>query len=121
MPMNQTQELVKTVIGGIQEKKGRAITVADLTGIDTAPSKYFVICTGGSPQQVEAVADSVEEQARKLAGEKPAAVAGRQNAQWVAMDYGTVMVHIFLPEARDFYDLEHLWDDARLETVPDVD
>lgn len=119
--MNQTQELVKAVVDGIQEKKGRSITVADLAEIESAPSKYFVICTGGSPQQVGAVADSVEERARKQAGEKPAAIAGKQNAQWVAMDYGTVMVHIFLPEARDFYDLEHLWEDARLETLPDLD
>lgn len=119
--MDQTRDLVKAVIGGIEEKKGRSIVVADLSKIDTAPGKYFVICTGGSPQQVEAIADSVEEEVRKRAGEKPAAVAGMENAQWVAMDYGTVMVHIFLPEPRDYYDLEHLWEDANLESIPDLD
>ena len=59
--------------------------------------------------------------ARELEGEKPAAVVGRENAEWVALDYGTVMVHVFLPEAREHYDLEHLWDDATLTEVPDLD
>lgn len=119
--MDQTRNLVNAVIEGIEEKKGRSIVVADLSKIETAPGKFFVICTGGSPQQVEAVADSVEELVRKQTGEKPAAIAGRENAQWVAMDYGTVMVHVFLPEPREYYDLEHLWDDASLEAVPDLD
>ena len=119
--MAETKNLVEAIIEGIQEKKGRAISVADLSSIDTAPCKYFVICTGGSPQQVEAVADSVEEFARKHAAEKPAAVCGKANAEWVALDYGTVMVHIFVREAREHYDLEHLWDDAELTQVADLD
>lgn len=119
--MSNTPELVNSIIEGIQEKKGRQIVVADLTGIHTAPYSYFVICTGGSPQQVEAVSDAVYEATRKKAGEKPAAVAGLNNAYWVAMDYGNVMVHIFLPEAREHYDLEHLWEDAEVQTVPDLD
>ena len=119
--MTETKNLVEAIVEGIQEKKGRAISVADLSSIDTAPCKYFVICTGGSPQQVDAVTDSVEEFARKQLGEKPAAIAGRENAEWVAMDYGTVMVHIFVREAREHYDLEHLWDDAELTQVADLD
>lgn len=121
MSIDQTKHLVKAVIEGIEEKKGHSIVVADLSKIETAPGKYFVICTGGSPQQVEAIADSVGEQVRKLTDEKPAAVAGLENAQWVAMDYGTVMVHIFLPEPREYYDLEHLWEDADLEELPDLE
>lgn len=119
--MNNTQHLVDTIVKGIQEKKGSRIVTADLRQIDTAPAQYFVICTGGSPQQVEAVADSVEETARKEAGEKPAAVAGLENAEWVAMDYGTVMVHIFVPDAREHYDLENLWEDSELCEIPDLD
>ncbi len=116
-----TEQLVETIIKGIQEKKGRGIVTVDMRGIETAPAAYFVLCNGGSPQQVQAIEDSVEEFARKEAQEKPAKVAGMQNAEWVAMDYGTVMVHIFLPDARDFYDLESLWDDAKVTTVPDLD
>lgn len=119
--MAETQQLVNTIISGIQEKKGRAITTVDLRNIENAPCAYFVICTGGSPQQVDAITDSVKEFAHKEAQEKPAAIAGRENAQWVAMDYGTVMVHVFVPDMREYYDLEHLWDDAQLTRMPDVE
>ena len=65
--------------------------------------------------------DSVEEFTGKQYGEHPTLIAGRQNAVWVAMDYGTVMVHIFVPETREHYDLEHLWEDAKLEQIPNID
>ena len=119
--MNNTTDLVKSIIEGIQEKKGRDIAVANLTKIATAPCDYFVTCTCGSPQQVDAVTDSVEEFTGKQYGEHPTLIAGRQNAVWVAMDYGTVMVHIFVPETREHYDLEHLWEDAKLEQIPNID
>ena len=117
--MDKIQELTTAIVAGIREKKGRDIVIADLSTIETAPCKTFVLCTAGSPQHVDAVVDSIEEFARKQAGEKPAAICGRENAEWVAMDYGTVMVHVFLPEPRDYYDLEHLWDDANIEHLPD--
>ena len=82
---------------------------------------YFVICQGNSPSQVEAITESVGEMARKELGEKPSKVAGLDNAQWVAMDYGDVMVHIFVPDIRAYYDLEHLWDDANLTHIEDID
>ena len=119
--MSKTTDLVQSVIDGIQEKKGRGIVVADLRGIVTAPCEYFVVCSVGSPQQVGAIAESVGDFARKERGEKPAAVAGMDNALWVAMDYGTVMVHIFVPDAREHYDIEHLWEDADLKEIPDLD
>lgn len=119
--MSNTADLVQSVIDGIQEKKGRGIVVADLRGIITAPCEYFVVCSGGSPQQVSAIAESVGDFARKRSGEKPSAVAGMENALWVAMDYGTVMVHVFVPDAREHYDIEHLWEDAGLKEIPDLD
>ena len=75
----------------------------------------------GGRAQVEAITESVGEFARKEKGEKPTAVAGLENAQWVAMDYTDIMVHIFLPDVREYYDLEHLWEDADLTHVPDLD
>lgn len=117
--MNTTQKLTQAIVAGIREKKGRDVVTADLSAIETAPCQTFVLCTAGSPQQVDALTDSIEETVRKEVGEKPAAVCGRENAEWVAMDYGTVMVHVFLPEPRDYYDLEHLWDDAQLEHLPE--
>ena len=119
--MEQTIQLVETIKKSIQEKKGQHIVVADLQGIDGAIARYFVICQGNSPAQVEAITESIGEMARKVLDEKPARVAGLENAQWVAMDYGDVLVHVFLPDVRSYYDLEHLWEDAELIQVPDLD
>ena len=114
-------ELVETIIKGIQEKKGQHIVVADLQNIEGTITNYFVICQGNSPSQVEAITESIGDMAREQMGEKPSQVAGLENAQWVAMDYADVMVHIFLPDVRAYYDLEHLWDDARLTEIEDLD
>ena len=119
--MEQTRQLVDTITKGIQEKKGQRIVVADLANIDGAICNYFVICQGNSPSQVEAITESIGELARKELGEKPATVAGLENAQWVAMDYGDVLVHVSLPDVRSYYDLEHLWEDAELTEIEDID
>ena len=119
--MDETKELIKNVIEGIQEKKGKSIIVADLTHIEDTICNYFIICQGNSPSQISAIVDSVREQVRMNCGTKAYGVDGLRNAQWVAMDYGDVLVHIFLPEVRSFYDLEHLWADAKLTSIPDSD
>ena len=119
--MEQTKQLVTTITKGIQEKKGGNIVIADLSSIEGTICKYFVICQGNSPAQVEAITESIGDFARNEMNEKPSAVAGLDNAQWVAMDYGDVLVHIFLPDVREFYDLEHLWADAALTRIPDID
>ena len=119
--MNEIKQLVETVTKGIQEKKGSQIVVADLTSIDSSICRYFIICQGNSPSQVEAITESVGDMVREELGEKPAHVVGLENAQWVAMDYTDVLVHVFLPDVREYYDLEHLWDDASLTQIPDLD
>ena len=119
--MTKVRELTDTIIKGIQEKKGQKISIVDLRGIEGAICSYFVICQGNSPMQVEAITDSIEEFARVEQGEKPTHVVGRENAQWVAMDFTDVMVHIFVPDARSYYNLENLWQDAPLEEIPDLD
>ena len=119
--MEQKTTLVETITRGIQEKKGANIVVADLNGIEGAICNYFIICQGSSPAQVEAITESIGDFARKELGEKPSKVAGLENAQWVAMDYGDVLVHVFLPDVRAYYDLEHLWEDANLIQIPDLD
>lgn len=113
--------LVDAIVAGLQEKKGRDIVVADLTGIPDAVCRYFVICSGGSPLQVQALARSVGDTCREKADLKPLAVDGMTNAVWVAMDYADVIVHIFVPELRTFYDIEHLWADADLHRIPNPD
>jgi len=119
--MEQIKKLAETIVKGIQEKKGTNISIVDLSGIEGTICHYFIICQGNSPTQVEAIADSVEEFSRVNAGEKPVHVIGLDNAQWVAMDYTDVMVHIFLPEVRDYYSLESLWQDAKITQIPDLD
>lgn len=119
--MDTTTRLVDTITKGIQEKKGKGIVVADLRSIEGTICQYFVICQGQSPSQVEAITESVGDMVRINLGEKPSAVAGLGWSHWVAMDFHDVMVHVFLPDEREYYDLEHLWDDAKLTTIPDVD
>ncbi|MCH5310289.1 MAG: ribosome silencing factor [Prevotella sp.] len=117
----QAKGLVKTITEGIQEKKGSGIVVADLTKIEGTICQYFIVCQGNSPTQVEAIAESVGDLVRERLHEKPAHVVGLENAQWVAMDYTDVLVHVFLPDVREYYDLEHLWEDAKLTRIPDLD
>lgn len=115
------KKLVETAVNGIQEKKGKGIKIIDMEGMEGVIAQAFVVCEGNSPSQVSAIADSVEEMMRKELKEKPIRVAGLENSIWVAMDYVDLMVHIFLPEARDFYDLEALWQDANITEIPDLD
>lgn len=115
------EKLVDTIIKGIQEKKGQDITVVDLRGIDGAIASFFVICQGNTPTQVEAITDSVAETARIDAGEKPAHVVGLELAHWVAMDFTDVIVHIFVPDMRSYYNIENLWQDAQQTEIPNLD
>ena len=119
--MEQTNELVQTIIKGIQEKKGSRIVVADLNGLEGTICRYFIICQGNTPTQVEAITESIGDVCRETLKEKPAHVVGLENALWVAMDYGDVLVHVFVPDVREYYDLEHLWADAQLTEIPDLD
>ena len=119
--MNQTKELIRTIVKGLQEKKGKNIVTVDLTNISGAICDYMIISEGNSATQVSALSDSVWDFARKEANEKPISVDGYRHAQWIGMDYGTVLVHIFMPEQRRFYNLEHLWADSNLESIPDID
>jgi len=118
MPVEQ---LVDTIVKGIQEKKGQDITVIDLRGIDGAIAQYFVVCQGNTPTQVEAITDSIADMAREQLKEKPTHVVGLELAQWVAMDYTDVMVHIFVPDLRSYYNIENLWQDAKQTEIPNID
>ncbi len=116
-----TKKLLETIIEGIQDKKGHRIVIADFSNIKDTVCKYFVICQANSPTQVEAIAGSVSDTMREKLREKAFGVSGLENAYWIAMDYGDIMVHVLQPEAREFYDLEHLWADAKLTELPDLD
>ncbi len=117
MESTTTKKLLEIITEAIEDKKGQDITIIDLRNIDGAITNYFVICSGNSPTQVEAITQSVGDKCRDEAGEKPVGVNGLGNNQWVAIDFVDIMVHIFLPEQRAFYDLEHLWEDAESHTI----
>lgn len=119
--MEETKKIVDTIVKGIQEKKGQDITVIDLGNIEGAIARYFVVCQGNTPTQVEAITDSVEETVREELGEKPAHLIGLELAQWVAMDYTDVIVHIFVPEMRNYYNIENLWQDAVQTEIANVE
>lgn len=112
-------KLTETIVSAIQEKKGKGITVIDLSKIDGAIASEFVICNADSTTQVAAIAGGIEEEVEKKLGEKVWRVEGLTNSVWVAMDYGDVVVHIFQTEMRDFYKLEQLWADAPSVSYPD--
>ena len=111
--------LLKSVIKGIFEKKGHEVLKIDLRKLENRIADFFVICHGSSVTQVDSICDSVEDTVRKEAGEKPLHIEGLENCFWVLLDYGNVVVHIFLEEHRHFYSLESLWADAEIEAMED--
>ena len=113
--------LRNAIIAGIQDRKGYNITVVYLSDIDTAPAHEFIICQGNSNQHVSSVADSVREYLLENHGVKPYNYDGYRNSQWIVIDYGETLVHIFTPETRQLYNLEELWADAVVTEVPDLD
>ncbi|XOD69089.1 MAG: ribosome silencing factor [Flavobacteriales bacterium AspAUS03] len=105
--------LLGKIIEGIQEVKGEAITVLDLKNKEYAVCDYFVICNGNSHSQVSAISCSVKKITSKQLKERPWHVEGLKNAQWVLIDYVSVVVHIFQKELREYYDLESLLGDVK--------
>ena len=114
-------ELLNLIVEGIQERKGKNITHVDLTGLEYVSTEHFIICQGTSTMQVSAIADSVREYVQEKSGVKPFNYDGYRNSQWIVIDYGTIYVHVFLPEYREYYNLEQLWNDAEIKEIPDID
>jgi len=117
--MEQSKQIVNKIVEGIQEKKGKKVVIINLTGLKNAPCSYFVICEGTTSIQVDAIGTSIKDTVREKMNIKPYAIDGLRNSEWVAMDYGSVIVHIFRPQIRNFYDIEHLWEDAEITEIYD--
>ena len=107
-------KLLETIVDAMDDKRASDITSLNLAPFDGAVCDTFVICNADSTTQVCAIADGVEEATEKELGEKVIRKEGTQNGLWVAMDYGSVMVHIFQTDMRKFYALEDMWADADL-------
>lgn len=116
-----SQQLSEAIIEGIQNRKGHDITVVDMSAIEAAPVSEFIIAEGTSSMQVAAIADSVREYVQEKLDIKPYNYDGYTNAEWIVIDYGEILVHIFVREARLRYNLEELWSDAVISDIPDLD
>ncbi|WP_108821275.1 ribosome silencing factor [Dysgonomonas sp. Marseille-P4361] len=119
--MKEGKNLVNDIVVACQEKKAKDIVIVDMTDLPGSICQYFVICEGSSPIQVSAISDEIIDFLKKKKKERPISVDGLKEARWVGIDYGTVIVHVFVPELREFYNIEHLWADAKLESIPDID
>jgi len=105
-------ELLEIIVEAIRSKKGEAITFLDLTHLNTTISRSFLIAHGGSTVQARAIAEFIEDQVKEKIKRKPYHREGYDNSQWILLDYGDVIVHVFQKPFRDFYNLEELWADG---------
>lgn len=115
-----TDELISVIIKGIDEVKGENIQLLDLRGIENTVCDYFIICSGNSNTQVNAISGSVQKVVSKELKDKPWHIEGQGNSEWVLMDYVNVVVHIFQKNVREFYDIESLWGDAVITEINPV-
>ncbi|MCC7514386.1 MAG: ribosome silencing factor [Bacteroidia bacterium] len=111
---DNTDKLLTVIIDSIEDKKGERIVVLNLKELSNAMADYFIICQASNKTQVEAIVRNIEEKVEKKLKETAAHIEGKQNAEWILMDYFNVIVHVFLADKRDFYSLEKLWADAPL-------
>ena len=113
--LTRNAKIYKTIIRAIKEKKGEQIVSLDLRKIPEAVSDFFIVCEASNQPQIRAISDWVEDLVKKECGELPYRHEGKQNLQWVLIDYVNIVIHVMMPEQRKFYKLEDLWSDAVLE------
>ena len=111
-----SNKLADIVVFGMQEKKAHSILKMDMREVNATLSDYFVVCNADSNVQVNAIAQSVEEEVYKAFGQNVWHKEGQGNGEWILLDFVDVVVHIFKTEARDRYRLEDLWGDAKVES-----
>ena len=115
-----TDDLITVIIKGIDDVKGENIQLLDLREIENTVCDYFIICSGNSNTQVNAISGSVQKVVSKELKDKPWHIEGQGNSEWILMDYVNVVVHVFQKHVRDFYDIESLWDDAKITEINPV-
>lgn len=112
-PAGNLEELI---IQALLEKNGQDITLINLKQVNHVLFDYFIICTGTSKPHLETLTDFVIETTKKNAKIRPTHVEGQNNGEWILLDYFNIIVHIFQPEAREYYNIERLWSDADIQT-----
>lgn len=116
-PFAELDENVQLALRCASDKKAVNLTALDLREIASF-AEFFIIASGLNQRQVQAISDEIEEQLKKQLNSRPVRIEGYTSAEWVLMDYGDFIVHIFEKEAREFYDLERLWRDAKKVEIP---
>ena len=114
-----SEKLSKAIVSGMQEVKASEVVVMDLRAVKNAIADFFVICSGGSDKQVDAIADSIDKEVFRKIKENPWHTEGKNNKEWMILDYISVVAHIFRKDKRQFYSLERLWGDAEITEIDD--
>ena len=109
--------LLDAIVEGMEERKAKNITILNISKLENRVTDYFVICDADSKTHVNSIADSVEDMVIKLTNEKAYHAEGHQNSEWILIDYINIVVHVFLRETREFYNIEGLWGDAEITTI----
>ncbi len=117
-PFTDLDETVKLAIASASEKKAFGITALDLREIASF-TEFFIICSGANVRQVQAISDGINEELKKQLNSRPIRLEGYRTGEWILLDYGDFIVHIFEKDAREFYDLERLWRDAKKVELPE--
>ena len=112
--------LANIIIKGMREIKAKEIVSLDLRNIETSVCDFFIVCHGTSSTHTSAIADSVIEETVKSIKEKPWHKEGLTNGDWILLDYGNVVAHIFQKETRDYYNIEKLWGDADIQLIKET-
>ncbi|MFY0606360.1 MAG: ribosome silencing factor [Cyclobacteriaceae bacterium] len=110
-------QLGETIAQGMLEKKASEVMIMDLRDVKNAVADYFVICSGNSDTQIDAIADSIEEEVFKSTSQSPWKREGKEGKEWLIIDYVDVVAHVFNNEKRAFYGLEDLWGDAKIVKI----
>ena len=112
-----SEVLSEWVVEGMLDKKAMDVVVMDLRDVKHAVADYFVLCSGNSDTQIDAISNSIEEQIHKRSKQNPWKREGQQNKEWILLDYVDVVAHVFNKEKRIFYGLEELWGDAKITRI----
>jgi len=112
-----SEELSQIVVKGMQERKALNIVVMDMRQVKNAFTDFFVVCSGTSDTQIDAIADSVDKEVWEATSQNPRSMEGKANREWILVDYYDVIVHVFKKDRREFYKLEELWGDAEFTYI----
>lgn len=110
--MSEPEQIARTCAAAAADKKAEEIVLLDMRGVSDF-TDFFLICSAGSEPQLKAIASSIRDRVREEHATKPLSEDGYPVSQWVVVDYGSVICHVFMDSRRSFYDLEGLWNDAQ--------